>query len=101
MDDLLFEDEIETFSIDLELLNVTEEGRRLRILNHPSRVNVLIADDDRDIVIGFEQEEFTVVEGDTALELCVVVLRPTIDEDLNAIINITVATVSGTAGKSF
>lgn len=100
-DDLLFENEFETFSIEiLDVIGVNEDGRRLRVLNRPRRIDVSIVDDDRDILLGFEQAEYTIVEGDTSLELCVVVLRPTFGEDLNATINITVATVSGTAGKS-
>ena len=102
MDDALFESEIETFSIEIDRLDViggSEDGRMLRVLDSPDTVTISIVDDDRNVVIGFEQADFTVVEGDTSVELCVVVFRPTAGEGLNAIINIIVATISGTAGN--
>lgn len=103
IDDMEFEDEIETFSIVIEsftVINVNEDGKMLRVASSPRRIDVKIADNDRDIVIGFEESELSVNEGGSLLELCVVVFRPTAGEDLNAIINVIVSTVSDTAGIS-
>ena len=99
-DDNLFENEIESFSFVIESFSVIshrEDSRMLRVANSTSKINIMIVDNDRDIVIGFNKSEFTVQE-DTSQELCVVVMRPTAREELNAFINITVATVSGSAG---
>ena len=102
VDDMLFESEVETFSLTIDdsfdVINLSGDSRTLRVANSPSAITISIIDNDRDIVIGFEESKFEVEEG-VSLELCVAVMRPTFSEDFNAVINITVATVSGSAGE--
>ena len=100
-DDILFENEVETFSFVIEIenvLNSINDTRVLRVLSQPNTITISIIDNDRDILIGFEETEFSVNEDNVMVELCVGVSRPTLNEDLNAVINIIVATISGTAG---
>ena len=101
LDDLLFE-ETETFSLAIEkfdVINQREDSRMLRVANSPQNITIMITDNDRDIVIGFVESDLLVeVLENTSRELCVEVMRPTVSEDLNAIIDIIVATVSGSAG---
>ena len=101
--DVLFEDEVETISFEISedfkvQTTMEQDGRMLRVLSRPATITVSITDDDRDIVIGFEESEVAVVEGNVSQRLCINVTRPTLGEDLNAVINIIIATISGSAG---
>ena len=94
---------METFSFAIEFSTVfgaIGDKRMLRVLSQPDMITISIIDNDRDIVIGFIQNDtiLMVAEGNVMVELCVEVSRPAITEDLNAVINIIVATISGTAG---
>ena len=100
LDDMQLENTFEDFSLtveNFEVISHREDSRMLRVANSPRSITVTIADNDGDTVIGFEEPEFSVGE-DTSLELCVVVMRPTVSESFDAVIDIIVATVSGSAG---
>ena len=100
LDDMLFESTNENFSLVIENVDVIsqrEDSRMLRVANSPRSITIIITDNDGDILIGFEEFELLVGEG-TSPELCVAVVRPTLSENLDAEIDIIVATVSGSAG---
>ena len=100
LDDMLFESTDENFFLVIENVDVIsrrEDSRMLRVANSPQSIAITITDNDGDILIGFEESELSVREG-TSLELCVAVVRPTLSENIDAEIEIIVATVSDSAG---
>ena len=99
---MLFEESLETFSLMIQIVNVIgtrEDGRMLRVLDSPNRIDISIVDDDRSVVIGFESIDFAVGEQNGPVQLCVNVFRPTMLEDFDASVDIIAATVSGSAGE--
>lgn len=102
VDDMLLEDTLEFFSLiidSVDVIGTSEDGRMLRVLDSPNRIDISIADNDGSVVIGFQATDYTVEEENGRLELCVEVSRPTSREEFDAIINITVATIAGSAGE--